>query len=99
VALSADIGARDAAGAKGHLAAFVGELDRIGEQVAEDLRDLARGREHALEAAVTVVKGGRVVGHDGEMAVPGAGRGLEVVTVPSPSTRLMPASARSGSVK
>src|SRR4029077_6462842 len=40
----ADFGARDAAGAQGHLAAFDGELDRIGEEVVNDLLDLARVR-------------------------------------------------------
>ena len=40
----ADFGARDAAGAQGHLAALVGELDRIRQQVVHDLLDLARVR-------------------------------------------------------
>ena len=42
------------------------------------LRDVARGGEHALQLPVPVVEGGRVVGHHGFLAVPGA-RGELVV--------------------
>ena len=37
-----DLGARDGAGAQGHLTPVVGELDRVGQQVVDDLLDLAR---------------------------------------------------------
>ena len=51
-------------------------LQRLLEQLP--LRHVARRGEHALQPPVTVVEGGRVVGHDGERAIPGA-RGQLVV--------------------
>ena len=45
---------------------------------ALQLRHVARRGEHALQPPVAVVEGGRVVGHHGELAVPGA-RGELVV--------------------
>ena len=51
-------------------------LQRLLEALA--LGDVARGGEHALQLPVPVVEGGRVVGHHGFLAVPGA-RGEFVV--------------------
>ena len=51
-------------------------LERLLEALA--LGDVARGGEHALQLPVPVVEGGRVVGHHGLLAVPGA-RGELVV--------------------
>ena len=45
---------------------------------AFQLRHVARRGEHALQAPIAVVEGGRVVGHHGERAIPGA-RGELVV--------------------
>ena len=45
-------------------------FERLVEKFA--LGDVARGGEHALQLPVAVVEGGRVVGHHGGLAVPGA---------------------------
>ncbi len=54
----------------------VGFLERHLEAFA--LGDVARGGEHALQPAIPVVEGGRVVGHDCFLPVPGARRQLVV---------------------
>jgi hypothetical protein len=45
----ADLGPRNAAGVQGHPAALAAELHRIGEQVVEDLLDLARVRPNRAQ--------------------------------------------------
>ena len=76
----------------------VASLQRLLVSLA--LGDVAGGGEHALQLPVAVVEGGRVVGDHGFLAVPVA-RGQLVVgdLAFALSTSLMPASARSGSVK
>ena len=51
-------------------------LQRLVEALG--LGDVARGGEHALQLPVAVVEGGRVVGHHGCLAVPGASGELVV---------------------
>ena len=63
------------------------------------LRNVARGGEHALQPPVPVVEGGRIVGHHGLLAVPGARGELVIGDLAFGQHRLMAASARSGSVK
>ena len=63
-------------GGLGALQLDVRLLERLLEAFA--LGDVARRGEHALQPPVTVMEGGRVVGHHGEGAIPGA-RGELVV--------------------
>ena len=66
---------------------------------AFELGHVARRGEHALQPPVAVVEGGRVVGHHRLLAVPGARGELVVGDLAFAQHALMPASARSGSVK